>query len=326
MSSLMKSYWFRRLPALRQHAEIWNSHITHHWNLDLFCPHHPIQTHEAGQMLAQYMPELLPDYKALLSVFPNRPGQAQMLALYNLPPFFSGCSNSISLRLDHPTLIRNYDFGINEFSGVIRHEPLPEGGWIIGSAEYGWGYLDGLNHHGLAAAITFGGSFTVGDGFSIPLIVRYVLATAATVSEAVKRLRSIPHRLAQNISLLDLEGDYAVVYASPEGVTVEHGLICCTNHQQERPESGQGENCTLERFDHLFQMAGNISAADFLQEPLYNRQYSDSFGTLYTVEIDPLSKSVHYHWPEGRQLTVTSESPEAELIIPLSIVQDSGTK
>ncbi|WP_374987761.1 carcinine hydrolase/isopenicillin-N N-acyltransferase family protein [Paenibacillus sp. R14(2021)] len=63
------------------------------------------------------------------------------------------------------------------------------------------------------------------------------VATSTTVSEAVRRLRSIPHRLAQNISLLDLEGHYAVVYASPEGVTVEHGLICCTNHQRERPES-----------------------------------------------------------------------------------------
>ncbi|MBM7566121.1 C45 family autoproteolytic acyltransferase/hydolase [Paenibacillus sacheonensis] len=318
MSSLTKTYRFRRLPAVRQDAEMWNSHIAEHWNLDLFRPQHPIRTPEAKELLEQYMPELLLDYVALLSAAPDLPGHAQMLAMYNLPPFFSGCSNSISLRRGHPTLIRNYDFGIHEFSGVIRHEPLPGGGWLIGSAEYGWGYLDGMNHHGLAAAITFGGSHAVGDGFSIPLIVRYVLATAATVSEAVKRLRAIPHRLAQNISLLDLEGDYAVVYASPEGVTVDHGLICCTNHQRERPESGHGEIRTLERFDHLFQMAGNISPADFLQEPLYNRQYSESFGTLYTVEIDPVSKSVHYHWPEGRELNVTSDSPETELIIPLA--------
>jgi predicted choloylglycine hydrolase len=317
MGNLMKHFWFKRLPVLRWNAATWVSHMEQYWNTDLFRPQDVISTEEVRLLLDRFMPELLPEFESLLSASPDHPGQAQLLAMYNLPPFFSGCSNSISHRSGHQTLIRNYDFGIDEFSGVFRYEPLPDGGWIIGSAECGWGYLDGLNHHGLAVAITFGGNFKVGSGFSIPLIVRYLLTTSKTVSEALERLYAIPHRLCQNISLLDREGRYSVVYTSPEGVTADHGLICCTNHQRQIEKSAHVEHRTVERFDHLLRMAGAVSPEDFLEDPLYNRRFSEHFGTLYTVEIDPISRTVHYHWPEGRQLFVSSESPETEIRIPL---------
>ncbi|PWW04762.1 hypothetical protein DFQ01_10644 [Paenibacillus cellulosilyticus] len=66
------------------------------------------------------MPELLPEYDALLAAMPNQPDMAQLIAQYNLRPFFSGCSSSVSHRLGHSTLM----------------------------------------------AITFGGQFTVGNGFN----------------------------------------------------------------------------------------------------------------------------------------------------------------
>lgn len=317
MSHLMKRYCFKRLPILGQNAAIWMMHIAQNWSVDFPHFEHPVPAQEIGRVLERYMPELLPDFESLLSVAPDRPNKAQIIAMYNLPPFFSGCSNSISHRLGYPTLIRNYDFGINRFSGVFRYEPLPDGGWIIGSAEGGWGYLDGLNHQGLAVAITFGGSYMVGEGFSVPLIVRYLLTTSATVPEAVERLMAVPHQLAQNFSLLDREGRYAVVYASPQGVTVDHGLICCTNHQGEPDPTAHVEHRTVERFDHLYAMAGNVAPEHFLQEPLYNREFSNQYGTLYTVEIDPVSGKVHYYWPEGRGLTIAPESPEMEVMIPL---------
>ncbi|MET3847610.1 C45 family autoproteolytic acyltransferase/hydolase [Paenibacillus sp. OAE614] len=313
-----KPFWFKRLPVLASHPAVWASHIAQHWNMEAFRPQNPMDPEKVRLALRHFMPELLPEYEALLSVTPDRPGEAQLLAMYNLPPFFSGCSNSISHRLGHHTLIRNYDFSLDGFSGVFRYEPLPDGGWIMGSAEGGWGYLDGLNHHGLAAAITFGGDFTVGNGFSIPLIVRYLLATSATVPEAVERLNSIPHRLVQNISLLDRMGCFSVVYTSPEGVSAADGLICCTNHQRQVQDSAHDEHRTVERFDHLLRMGGAISPQDFHKEPLYHRKFSNHFGTLYTVEIDPVTETVHYHWPEGQQLLATPASSEAEINILLS--------
>ena len=47
-----------------------------------------------------------------------------------------------------------------------------------------WGLLDGINDSGLAVSLTFGGRKDVGDGFAIPLVVRYVLETCDTVAEA----------------------------------------------------------------------------------------------------------------------------------------------
>ena len=47
-----------------------------------------------------------------------------------------------------------------------------------------WGLLDGMNDAGLAVSLAFGGRRVLGDGFGIPLVVRYVLETCATVDEA----------------------------------------------------------------------------------------------------------------------------------------------
>ena len=318
MKTFQKSYWFKRLPILSSNAELWVSHMAQYWNLDIFRPQEPIDAHEVRLQLQRYMPELLTEFDALLAASHHQRDAAQLLAMYNLPPFFSGCSVSVSHSKGHHTLIRNYDMGINEFSGVFRYEDLADGGWIIGSAEGGWGYLDGMNHHGLAVAITFGGNFRVGDGFAIPIILRYLLTTCATVPEALERLRTIPHRLVQNIYLLDRDGRYSVAYTSPEGVTTDDGLVCCTNHQRQVQNAKHAASTrTEERFEHLLNMAGSVAPNDFLEQPLYNLAFSEHFGTLYTVEIDPICNTAHYHWPVG-ELCVSCELPETELEIELS--------
>ena len=47
-----------------------------------------------------------------------------------------------------------------------------------------WGLLDGMNDAGLAVSLTFGGRPVLGDGFGIPLVMRYVLETCEDVAEA----------------------------------------------------------------------------------------------------------------------------------------------
>ncbi|MBB6635041.1 C45 family autoproteolytic acyltransferase/hydolase [Cohnella thailandensis] len=311
----IKPYLFKRLPSLRENAAAWASHIERHWDLEFYRPQSPMSAEEVRQRIDRFMPELRPEFEALLAASPDLPGQAQLIAMVNLRPFFSGCSNSISLRLGHPTLIRNYDLGIDGFAGVFRYEPLPGDGWIIGSAEGGWGYLDGLNHHGLALSITFGGNYATGDGFAIPLIVRYLLKTCSSVPEAAERLRRLPHRLHQNISLLDREGRYSVVYASPTGATEAQGLLCCTNHQ---PHPAPAANHSTERFEFLSRLSGEVSPERFLEPPLYNRRYSDHFGTLYTVEFDPVAGTARYLWPHEKVLLATKNSPETEIRVTLS--------
>jgi penicillin V acylase-like amidase (Ntn superfamily) len=58
--------------------------------------------------------------------------------------------------------------------------------------EVGWGLLDGMNDAGLAVSLTFGGRSPAGPGFAVNVVLRYLLQTCQTVTEAVERLRKIP--------------------------------------------------------------------------------------------------------------------------------------
>ena len=79
-----------------------------------------------------------------------------------------------------------------------------------------WGLLDGLNHAGLAASLTFGGRRAVGDGFWIPLVIRYLLETCETVAEAQAVLARVPVHAAQNVTLLDRTGAVVTACLSPD--------------------------------------------------------------------------------------------------------------
>ena len=52
-----------------------------------------------------------------------------------------------------------------------------------------WGLLDGVNDAGLAVSLTFGGRRDVGDGFGIPIVVRYLLEVCSDVSRRARRSR-----------------------------------------------------------------------------------------------------------------------------------------
>jgi len=119
-----------------------------HWMGGLDTP--TLDVAHSRSALAAHMPELLPDYDALLGAMRNTPAAAQALAMYNLRPWWHGCSQAVTPR---GTLLRNYDLGPGAFAGQIHQEPLAGGGWIIGTPEYGWGYLDGMNDRGLTASI-----------------------------------------------------------------------------------------------------------------------------------------------------------------------------
>jgi hypothetical protein len=61
------------------------------------------------QMLAAHMPELVPTWQRLVDLADGDPLAAQMLTLYNAPPFLAGCSQAVYLGSE-PALVRNYDY------------------------------------------------------------------------------------------------------------------------------------------------------------------------------------------------------------------------
>ena len=110
-----------------------------------------------------------------------------------------GCSRSTARRAsssaarrawtrDEPVLVRNYDYPVAprghrlpdavERRRGARHERLP-----VGAPRRD-------QRRGLAVSLTFGGRRDVGDGFAIPLVVRYVLETCDTVARRARRSRA----------------------------------------------------------------------------------------------------------------------------------------
>ena len=146
------------------------------------------------------MPELVPIWSALVAATGADELGARMLTLYDPPPLLSGCSQAALP--GEAALVRNYDYDPNLFDAVVL-ETRFAGTRVIGMADQLWGLLDGVNDRGLAVSFTFGGRRCAGRGFSVPIVVRYLLETCATVAEGVAALERIPVQAAYNVTLVD---------------------------------------------------------------------------------------------------------------------------
>ena len=129
------------------------------------------------------------------------PEAAAALALWNPPPFLTGCSQAAVLP-GGPALVRNYDWDYRLFDAVVARTAYA-GRRVLGMLDCLWGLLDGVNDAGLAVSLTFGGRPQVGEGFGIPLVIRYVLQTCETAEEAMRTLRRIPVHMSYNVTALD---------------------------------------------------------------------------------------------------------------------------
>jgi predicted choloylglycine hydrolase len=257
---------------------------------------------EARTAIGRHMPELLPLYDKVCSLVGDDPIAQRALSLYRTPPVISGCSVALAPG-DEPVLVRNYDFNPDFFEGTVVHSRWLER-QVIATSEAWIGCLDGLNGAGLAVALTFGGRIVhAEEGFQTPLLLRYVLETCDTTEQAVVRLQRLPVQMANNVMVLDRNGDYAVVYLSPDRQAVVRKTPVTTNHQLslEWPE-GNAWSETAERSECLLRLRADgpelktfIEA--FHRKPLYRTAYDEGLGTLYTAVIRPVSGTIEYHWP-----------------------------
>ncbi len=263
----------------------------------------PVELKKSVRALKNTMPELLPTYQQLLAHTGDDPVAAQFLTLHQPPAYLINCSQVV-LTEDEPVLIRNYDLSPDLSENLITHSQFGERR-IIGTNECLWGFDDGMNEAGLVVSLTFGGRKVVGDGFGIPLILRYVLETCETVAEGVAQLKRIPSHMAYNVTLLDKSGRYATVLVSPDREAVVLNEPCATNHPQqvEWPEQAAFSR-TVERKQHLQHLLSERSmnarrmVQHFLQAPLRSDHYEQNFGTVYTAEYRPLRGEMTYHWPK----------------------------
>ena len=153
---------------------------------------------ECRNALKRHMPELCDLYETLCDLAGGGDTEARFLSFYGPPPYLSACSQAIWPGAE-PVMVRNYDYSPNAFDGVFLRTNW-QGRAVMGTSDGLWGLVDGVNDAGLAVSLTFGGRRVVGDGFGVPLILRYVLQTCETAAESAKALGRIPC-LASRVAL-----------------------------------------------------------------------------------------------------------------------------
>ena len=254
--------------------------------------------------LQTHMPELVETYGQLVDLGGGTDLVARGLVFYCPPPYLTSCSQAVWTR-DTPMLVRNYDY-----APALWERLLVRTDWcrpVLGMSDCLWGLLDGINDAGLCVSLSFGGRKQVGVGFGIPLILRYVLETCDTTSQAAAVLCRVPTHMSYTITILDREADFATVFVTPDhGATVTRHPVA-TNHQ-ERVEWSTHASSTRS-VERLAALSARLEDPEesperfidrFLEAPAYGTRLEQGYGTLYTAVYRPALGSLSLIWPKHR--------------------------
>lgn len=260
--------------------------------------------------LERHMPELVPLWQRLIALVDGGDREARMLSLYRPTPYLSGCSQAIWTRADdEPALVRNYDYHPARCEGLLLRSRW-HGTDVIAMSDCMWGALDGVNEHGLALSLAFGGRRAIGEGFGIPLVLRYALEFCRDVGEAIAVFERVPSHMSYTIAAVDGTGRSATIHVNPDRATQVVDTPVSTNHQHapeitpDWPEHAE-LTATLDREDFLLRRLAAPSErfADFCRRfedaPIAAREYAKAFGTLYTSIYWPARGEAEYRW-QGR--------------------------
>jgi predicted choloylglycine hydrolase len=253
------------------------------------------------QMLATHMPELVPTWQRLAELAGGDSLAAQMLTLYNPPPYITGCSQAVHLGRER-ALVRNYDYAPGLFEGVALGSSFT-GRRVAGMSDCLWGLLDGMNDAGLAVSLAFGGRLATGPGFGIPLVLRYVLEVCDSAEQARRTLARLPVHMAYNVTVADRAGDYFTAFLSPARDPVFADSPIATNHEPGPEPGNAAAPRSRERWELLARLVDDPGldleqlVTRFLEPPLHSGAYGLGFGTLYTAVYRPADLTIEYRWP-----------------------------
>lgn len=251
----------------------------------------------------EHMPELLPMYERLCELAGGSDWVSRFLSLYCPPRYITGCSQIVWPGRPY-ALIRNYDYHPKLLDGMVLKSAW-NGKSVIAMVDCLWGATDGMNEDGLAISLTFGGSTDFGEGFGIPLIIRYILEFCSTVDEAAEVFSRVPSHMAYNVTMLDKSGRFLTAFISPNNPPAIRPVPVATNHQgMNCHEWRHVETQTVEReqlLNHCF-ADGNMDEGKmlnlFMQPPLYTSRYANGFGTVFTSHYRPATGEIYYYWPQ----------------------------
>jgi predicted choloylglycine hydrolase len=275
-----------------------------HWFLSEGIEERPTYR-EALTKLRRYMPELVPTYERLCELSGGGDLEARFLSLYRPPAYLTGCSQVVWPDSKTPMLVRNYDYNPALCEGLILLSRW-NGRAVLAMVDCLWGVLDGINDAGLAVSLTFGGRKAVGDGFGIPIVLRYILEFCETVEQVGEVMCRVPVHMAYNVTAVDPTGRFITALAAPDRATRVREIPIAANHQTYIDwHTYARATATLERERFLFfrlreaGMTPERLISCFFRRPLYTTAYGRGFGTLYTSVYWPRRKTARFLWPDG---------------------------
>jgi predicted choloylglycine hydrolase len=282
-----------------------------------------VDLRRAERALRRHMPEIAPVWEKLVEVAGGDARAARFLTFWTPPRYLLHCSQAVIVDDDGPLLVRNYDLdpGLNE-GFLYRSAWLGRG--VVGMVDGLCGLADGMNAGGLAVSLAYGGRVSVGPGFGVPMILRYVLETCRDTADAVEALRALPCHMSYTLTLIDRTGRHATAMLAPDRPAIVSDARHATNHQLgvEWPWHGRLSR-TLERSDHLEAVLGSgridgqALRRQFFAAPLHVRRYLAGFGTVYTAFYRPTAGTVEIAWPGLAPLTggVDALAPQSRRIV-----------
>ncbi len=258
---------------------------------------------ECRRAIRTHMPEIATLYETLCELAGGGDREARFLSFYGPPRYLAGCSQAIWPG-NEPLLVRNYDYNPQAFDGILLKTRW-NGRQVMGLSDGLFGLIDGMNDAGLAISLTFGGRREVGEGFGVPLILRYVLQTCSSAEEAGAALARLPCHMSYNVTVLDAKRHFLTAYLAPDRPPVLTHAAVATNHQ-ERVEwrSHARLTATVERERFLLQRLTLHPETEakfigsFLKPPLYSTAFHAGFGTLYTAAYRPRAGEMQLLWPD----------------------------
>lgn len=257
--------------------------------------------------LQTYMPELVPFWENLLILTQANDDDARLLSFYCPAPHLSGCSQAVWSRYT-PILIRNYDYAPEYCEGRIMKTRWHQQS-VIATTDCLWGVLDGMNESGLSVSFTFGGSELVTDGFSIAIILRYILEFCTSVDDAVRVLCRVPAQMAYNVTVLDATGKFRTIELTPFSAPKITYKPMAVNHQGDFELSNYAvfsRSYERQQFivGKLYDPLTNIESFTnaFGYSPLFSTNYTQGFGTLYTVIYNPYLRAMEYRWSNQQRM------------------------
>ncbi len=262
---------------------------------------------ECREALEDYLPEFVPVWEHLTKITQADENDARLLSFYCPAPYLAGCSQAVWSRYT-PILVRNYDYSPQFCEGRFLKSRWHDTS-VIASTDCLWGVLDGMNEHGLAVSLAFGGGEVVKKGFGIPIILRYVLEFCKTVDEAVQVLCRVPTHMAYNVTMLDAYNQVRTVELTPFAANKITSNPMAVNHQGDFEMTNYAMfSHSYERQQHLLgKLHDPLSSIEsfvnaFEYSPLFSANYSQGFGTIYTAIYNPQLRAMEYRWPRKTRM------------------------